>query len=99
VEAIFLSTFVLISQNRQAEAADRRANLDLQISLLAEHEITRILKLVSAMAAKLEVREAQDPELNELERGRGAGAVLDELEAEERPGGRSARRGASAAER
>jgi uncharacterized membrane protein len=99
VEAIFLSTFVLISQNRQAEAADRRANLDLQISLLAEHEITRILKLVSAMAAKLEVREAQDPELNELERDVAPEAVLDELEAEERPGGRSARRGASAAER
>ena len=40
VEAIFLSTFVLISQNRMAAAADRRADLDLQVSLLAEHEIT-----------------------------------------------------------
>ena len=41
VEAIFLSTFVLISQNRMAAAADKRADLDLQVSLLAEHEITR----------------------------------------------------------
>jgi uncharacterized membrane protein len=40
VEAIFLSTFVLISQNRMAAAADKRADLDLQVSLLAEHEIT-----------------------------------------------------------
>src|SRR5919112_483099 len=40
VEAIFLSTFVLISQNRMQAAADKRADLDLQISLLAEHEIT-----------------------------------------------------------
>jgi uncharacterized membrane protein len=41
VEAIFLSTFVLIMQNRLAALADERAELDLQISLLAEHEITR----------------------------------------------------------
>jgi uncharacterized membrane protein len=37
VEAIFLSTFVLISQNRMS-AADARADLDLQIGLLAERE-------------------------------------------------------------
>ena len=91
VEAIFLSTFVLISQNRQAEAADRRANLDLQISLLAEHEITRILKIVSAVADKLDVHEGRDPELTELERDVAPEAVLDELEAEERPAKRAAR--------
>ncbi|MFL5472011.1 MAG: DUF1003 domain-containing protein, partial [Gemmatimonadales bacterium] len=45
VEAIFLSTFVLISQNRMAVLADRRADLDLQISLLAEHEVTRLIAL------------------------------------------------------
>src|SRR4051812_2307940 len=38
VEAIFLSTFVLITQNRMAALADKRADLDLQVSLLAEHE-------------------------------------------------------------
>ena len=36
VEAIFLSTFVLISQNRMAAAADKRADLDLHISLLTQ---------------------------------------------------------------
>jgi uncharacterized membrane protein len=46
VEAIFLSTFVLISQNRISAAADKRADLDLQISLLAEHEVTKIAELV-----------------------------------------------------
>ncbi len=40
VEAIFLSTFILISQNRMAAQAATRADLDLQVSLLAEHEIT-----------------------------------------------------------
>ena len=43
VEAIFLSTFVLITQNRMAAQADLRADLDLQISLLAEHEVTRLI--------------------------------------------------------
>src|SRR5215204_5220087 len=49
VEAIFLSTFVLISQNRMSAAADKRADLDLQVSLLAEHEVTRLVTLVSAI--------------------------------------------------
>jgi uncharacterized membrane protein len=87
VEAIFLSTFVLISQNRQAAAADRRADLDLQISLLAEHEITRTLKLVSAIAARMDVHEARDPELSELHRDVAPEAVLDELAAEQTNGG------------
>jgi uncharacterized membrane protein len=42
VEAIFLSTFVLISQNRMMAAADERADLDLHINLPTEHELTRL---------------------------------------------------------
>src|SRR3954452_3816003 len=53
VEAIFLSTFVLISQNRMAAAAENRAELDLQISLLAEHEITKLASVLSEIAVKL----------------------------------------------
>jgi uncharacterized membrane protein len=55
VEAIFLSTFVLISQNRQAALAEKRNDLDLQVNLLAEHEITRILELVDEIAKKLDI--------------------------------------------
>ena len=55
VEAIFLSTFVLISQNRMAAAADRRADLDVQINLLAEHEVTKLISIVSAIADHLNV--------------------------------------------
>ncbi len=51
VEAIFLSTFGLISQNRLAAVADKRADLDLQISLLTEHEITKVVGLLNDMAA------------------------------------------------
>jgi uncharacterized membrane protein/uncharacterized protein with PQ loop repeat len=50
VEAIFLSTFVLITQNRMATAADKRADLDLQISLLTEHELTKMATLMDDMA-------------------------------------------------
>ena len=46
VEAIFLSTFILIRQNRMSAAADKRAELDLQISLLAEHEVTKLSALL-----------------------------------------------------
>ena len=55
LEAIFLATFVLLSQNRMQLLADRRADLDLHINLLAEHEITRILAGVHAIAERLGV--------------------------------------------
>jgi uncharacterized membrane protein len=80
VEAIFLSTFVLITQNRMAALADRRADLDLQVSLLAEHEITRLVTLTSAMAAKMGIAEARDPELAELERDVAPERVLEAIE-------------------
>ncbi|MFO1056466.1 MAG: DUF1003 domain-containing protein [Dongiaceae bacterium] len=82
VEAIFLSTFVLISQNRMSAAADKRAELDLQISLLAEHEITRLVTLVSEIAERVGVESAVGKELEELERDVAPEAVLDEIEAQ-----------------
>jgi uncharacterized membrane protein len=84
VEAIFLSTFVLISQNRMAALADKRADLDLQVSLLAEHEITRLITLVRAMAERMGIEQAGDPELPELARDVAPERVLDEMEEIER---------------
>jgi uncharacterized membrane protein len=83
VEAIFLSTFVLISQNRAAKAADRRAALDLQINLLTEHEVTRLITLTSAIADKLGVSAGADPAFRELQRDVAPEAVLDTLEESE----------------
>jgi uncharacterized membrane protein len=80
VEAIFLSTFVLITQNRMAAQADKRADLDLQISLLTEHEITKLATLVSAMANKLGVRTEVDAELDEIKKDVAPEAVLDKIE-------------------
>jgi uncharacterized membrane protein len=81
VEAIFLSTFVLISQNRMAAAADKRADLDLQISLLTEHEVTKLSELVVAIAERLDIRTDGDPQLQEVQQDVAPEAVLDEIEA------------------
>jgi uncharacterized membrane protein len=81
VEAIFLSTFVLISQNRMQAAADKRADFDLQISLLAEHEITKLVALVSAMADHMGIRTDLDEELEEITQDVAAEAVLNEIKA------------------
>jgi uncharacterized membrane protein len=81
VEAIFLSTFVLISQNRMQAAADKRADLDLQISLLAEHEITKLATLTTAIADRLGVRIKDEEELQEIQQNVAPEAVLDEIEA------------------
>jgi uncharacterized membrane protein len=92
VEAIFLSTFVLITQNRMAAQAEQRAELDLQISLLAEHEITQLVTLVTAMARRMDIAESRNPELPELEQNVAPEKVMDEIEEEEARAGEGRRR-------
>lgn len=87
IEAIFLTTLVLINQNLMSAAADKRAELDLQISLLTEHEVTRMLHLVSAVADRLKVRSSVDEEIEELKQDVEAGAVLDKIESADAPEG------------
>jgi uncharacterized membrane protein len=70
LEAIFLSTFVLISQNRQSLRADRRSMIDLQVNVIAERELTKILKIVADVHGHVGANAQHDPEtqamLNEL---------------------------------
>jgi uncharacterized membrane protein len=80
VEAIFLSTFVLISQNRTMAATNKRDDLDLHVNLLAEHELTRLVAMVAAIAEKLEVRTDADPELVEITKDIAPEMVLSEIE-------------------
>ena len=80
VEAIFLSTFVLISQNRMMAAAAKQSDLDLQINLLAEHELTRLVALVDAMARKMGVEAVSAQELAEIKNDVSPEAVLDGLD-------------------
>ena len=78
VEAIFLSTFVLMTQNRMSAENDRRDALDLQINLLSEHEVTRLIHLTSAIAERLGVE--TEAEIEELKRDVAPEVVLDVIE-------------------
>jgi len=83
VEAIFLSTFVLITQNRMTAIGNQRADLDLQISLLAEHEITRLITLTTAIAERLGLDASRNPELNELAKDVHPEEVLQQIKQHE----------------
>ncbi|MDB4960290.1 MAG: hypothetical protein JWP01_289 [Myxococcales bacterium] len=84
VEAIFLTTFVLISQNRMQRLADQRADLNLQIDLLAEHEVTRLLELVDEIAKRLGIPRPPDRELEMLKEDVAPTTVLEQIEEIER---------------
>jgi uncharacterized membrane protein len=83
VEAIFLSTFILITQNRMMAAADKRADLNLQISLLAEHEVTRLIQMNTRICGRLGIDTSTDPELAELSRDVKPEQVLEAMERRE----------------
>jgi uncharacterized membrane protein len=69
VEAVLLSTFVLMKQNRMQRRTDHRDHINLQIGLLAEKEVTKILQLQRLICIKLDIQEAQsDTELDEMTR-------------------------------
>lgn len=80
LEAIFLSTFVLISQNRSNQNSDHRADLNVQVSLLAEHEITRVLQMLDAIQAKLGVEGDSESDLADLETDTRPEDVLAEID-------------------
>lgn len=67
LEAIFLSAFILISQNYEMRISDRRNQLDLQINLLTEQENTKMLQLLEAIAHKVGCGLEDDPEIRALE--------------------------------
>jgi len=80
LEAIFLSTFVLISQNQLSEESEYRANLNLQIALLTEHEVTRVLQMLDAIQDKMGIENDEDSELADLEMETKPEDVLTEIE-------------------
>jgi len=80
LEAIFLATFVLISQNRLSAEADRRADLDLQMDLLAEYELTRVIKMLDMIQDHLGIDNDSDEELRDLEKDGHPEDVLAEID-------------------
>jgi len=67
LEAIFLSTFILLSQNHETRLSERRNQLDLQINLLTEQENTKMLKLLERIAEKVGAVTNDDLTLQVLE--------------------------------
>ena len=80
LEAIFLSSFILISQKRAALVSERRNQLDLQINLLTEQENTRMLKVLGAIAAKLGVSVSDDPSTEVLEQATRPDKLVEQID-------------------
>ena len=80
LEAIFLSLFILVSQNRASRRADERAHLDLQVNLLSEREATKMLQLLQALCAHHGLGAADDAEVSELVRETEPAIIARELE-------------------
>ncbi len=81
LEGVLLSTFVLIKQNRMSQRADHRSHLDLQINLLAEKEVTKILQLQRLICRRLEIEEADhDEEVVELSNVTAVDNLAEELD-------------------
>jgi uncharacterized membrane protein len=86
IEAIFLSTFLLINQNRMNLQADERADLDVHVGLLTEHEVTRVLTLVAAIGRKLDIEEADDPEILDLQTDTRPEHMMDAMSEQQQSG-------------
>jgi uncharacterized membrane protein len=86
LEAIFLSTFVLITQNRQAIAADRRSKVDLQVNMIAEREVTKLIEMVKHLHEHLGIDDPDhDQQLAEMQKPTHVTKIADSIdEAEER---------------
>lgn len=79
LESIFLSLFILISQNRSSRTADERAHLDLQINMLAEHESTKALQLLRALCEHHGLNCAKDADIDNLVSTTRPGEIIREL--------------------
>jgi uncharacterized membrane protein len=80
LEAIILSTFILISQNRDARLNDRRNHLALQIALLSEQENTKILKMLDRISHKLDAADESDPTVQVLEESTRPERLVEQID-------------------
>jgi uncharacterized membrane protein len=82
LEAIFLSIFVLVSQNRQSKIADLRQEIDLQINMISEEEITKVMQMLAAIYKKVGHKEERDPEILEMMKPLNIDEIEERLEKE-----------------
>jgi uncharacterized membrane protein len=86
VEAVLLGTFVLMSQNRQNHLADQWAHVGLQVSLLAEQESTKTLRMLQQICERLGMTDAaRDHELKEMIETTHLQTLVQELETARSP--------------
>ena len=80
LEAIFLSTFILISQNHDTRLSERRNHLDLQINLLSEQENTKMLMMLQAIAEKVGAEIEPDEDMTVLAQETELEKVVEQIE-------------------
>lgn len=83
LEAIFLSTFILISQNQDTRITDRRNHLDLQINLLSEQENTKMLMILQSIAEKVGAEIEPDDDVTVLAQDTELEKVVELIEQHE----------------
>jgi uncharacterized membrane protein len=83
LEAIFLSTFILISQNLDSRIGERRSHLDLQLNLLSEQENTKMIGILHAIAAKVGADLTPDPHLKALSEETQPEKLVEQIKARE----------------
>jgi uncharacterized membrane protein len=79
LEAVLLTSFVLIRQNAMDKRTEQRNHLDLQINLLAEKEATSILKKLDAIAARFDIDLSQDTDTTELAKDTAVESIARDL--------------------
>jgi uncharacterized membrane protein len=84
LEAIFLSSFILIAQNYAMRVSERRAQLDLQVNLLAEQEATKTLQMLEEIARTVGASRGHDPEVAALAAATRLDTLAHEIDKTER---------------
>lgn len=79
LEAIFLSTFILISQNQETRLTERRNNLDLQVNLLTEQENTKMLQILKRIAEQVGANVDDDPTVSVLEQATRPEQLVEQI--------------------
>lgn len=81
VVAVLTSTGVLVYQTRQGKLSEERAHLMLQVDLLAEQKIAKLISLVEELRTDLpNVKNRQDPEAEEMGQAADPQAILEVLQ-------------------
>ena len=81
LSALLMTTLVLITENRQARNAEQRSHLDLQVNVLAEHKIAKLIALVEELRRDLPmVKDRVDKEADAMQEAADPAAMLVALE-------------------